>query len=118
MACFDAFRNEQAPGKKCLPYLLVVQSDLLEDLRTCVVVPLGRAAVVAGKSTDKLMPTGAWAAEAARARTRCTGPSPRRFLTHSATMGRPIVGELDPHSGLSPRAFPRPRLLRWMAPDG
>jgi toxin CcdB len=57
MARFDVFRNEQAPGNKRFPYLLVVQSDLLEDLRTCVVVPLGRAALVAGKSMDKLMPT-------------------------------------------------------------
>lgn len=57
MARFDVFRNEQAPGNKRFPYLLVVQSDLLEELRTCVVVPLGRAAVVGGKSMQGLMPT-------------------------------------------------------------
>jgi toxin CcdB len=57
MARFDVYRNEQAPGNKRFPYLLVVQSELLEDLHTCVVVPLGRSAVVGGKSMERLMPT-------------------------------------------------------------
>lgn len=65
MARFDIFRNEQAPGNKRFPYLLTLQSDLLDELSTCVVVPLGRASVVAGKSMERLMPTlqldgGSW----------------------------------------------------------
>ncbi|MCX7514578.1 CcdB family protein [Frateuria sp. STR12] len=56
MARFDVFRNEHAPGNKQFPYLLAVQSDLLAELRTCVVVPLGRASTVGGRAMDKLMP--------------------------------------------------------------
>ena len=56
MARFDVFRNEH-PSSKRFPYFLTVQSDLLEGLTTCVIVPLGRAAVVSGKVAQTLTPT-------------------------------------------------------------
>ncbi|SFS08392.1 toxin CcdB [Dyella sp. OK004] len=56
MARFDVYRNEHAASSKRFPYLLSVQSELLEDLRTCVVIPLGKAATVSGKPMEKLMP--------------------------------------------------------------
>ena len=56
MARFDVYRNESAQSNKRFPYFLSVQSDLLEPLATCVVVPLGRANVVSGRPTERLTP--------------------------------------------------------------
>lgn len=56
MARFDVYRNESPRSAKCFPYFLSVQSELLDSLETCVVVPLGRATVVGGKPTQTLTP--------------------------------------------------------------
>lgn len=56
MARFDVFRNDSARSGKRFPYLLVVQSDLLDALTTQVVVPLGKPAVLGGKLADTLTP--------------------------------------------------------------
>jgi toxin CcdB len=57
MARFDVFKNENAQSSKRFPFFLSVQSELLQPLATCVVVPLGRAAVVANRPTQTLTPT-------------------------------------------------------------
>lgn len=57
MARFDVFKNENAQSGKRFPYFLSVQSELLEPLATCVVVPLGRATVVGNRPTQTLTPT-------------------------------------------------------------
>jgi toxin CcdB len=57
MARFDVFKNENAQSGKRFPYFLAVQSELLEPLATCVVVPLGRAVVVSNRPTQTLTPT-------------------------------------------------------------
>lgn len=44
MAQFEVYRNP-GPDAKHVPYLLDVQSDLLRDVQTRIVVPLARAAV-------------------------------------------------------------------------
>jgi toxin CcdB len=54
---FDVFRNESPHTGRRFPYFLVVQSDLLSGLITCVVVPLGKPAVVSGKLAQMLTPT-------------------------------------------------------------
>jgi toxin CcdB len=46
MAQFDVFRNPSADDEDGFPYLLVIQSDLLEQLNVRIVVPLVRAGVV------------------------------------------------------------------------
>lgn len=56
MACFDVYRNESSRTAKRFPYFLSVQSALLDNFETCVVVPLGRAAVVEGKPAQTLTP--------------------------------------------------------------
>jgi toxin CcdB len=56
MACYDVYKNENAQSNKRFPYFLAVQSDLLRPLATCVVVPLGRTAVVSGRPTESLTP--------------------------------------------------------------
>jgi toxin CcdB len=53
---FDVFRNESAKTGRRFPYFLVVQSDLLSGLITCVVVPLGKPGVVGGRLAQPLTP--------------------------------------------------------------
>jgi toxin CcdB len=42
MPRFDVYRNFDLQTRNRVPYLVDVQSDLLKDLQSCVVVPLGR----------------------------------------------------------------------------
>jgi toxin CcdB len=56
MARFDVYRNELANSSKRFPYFLVLQSDLLQDLSTCVIAPLGRPSVVGGRLVQTLAP--------------------------------------------------------------
>ena len=56
MARYDVFRNTNPATVRRFPFLLVVQSDLLGELATQVVVPLGRAATVEGKLAQRLTP--------------------------------------------------------------
>ena len=53
---FDVYSNENPSTRKKFPYLLVLQSGLLDALDTKVVAPLGKPAVVEGKLTQTLTP--------------------------------------------------------------
>lgn len=53
---FDVFRNPELRGAKAVPYLLVLQSELLDALPSVVVVPLVRRVVLAGAPAQKLNP--------------------------------------------------------------
>lgn len=56
MAQFTVYRNKSARTKATFPLLVDVQSDLLEDLQTRVVIPLSKAAALARKPMSQLMP--------------------------------------------------------------
>lgn len=56
MAQFDIHRNLNPETKKLFPYLLDVQSDLLDVIATRVVVPLAREEAI-GKPAQKLNPS-------------------------------------------------------------
>ncbi len=56
MAQFGVHRNPNPQTKALMPYLLDVQSDLLSDLGTRVVVPLCPAPAMRGKLIKTLMP--------------------------------------------------------------
>jgi toxin CcdB len=56
MAQFDIHRNQNSATAKGIPYLLNVQSDLLDSLATRVVVPLARPSVLGNKSAHYLNP--------------------------------------------------------------
>jgi len=56
MAQFTVYRNKSARSKGTFPFLVDVQSDLLEDLQTRVVIPLTRAGALAKKPVERLMP--------------------------------------------------------------
>ncbi|MDR3389339.1 MAG: CcdB family protein [Rudaea sp.] len=53
---FDVFRNPNAAAAKHIPFLLVLQSELLSELPTRVVAPLARANAIKGPSATMLNP--------------------------------------------------------------
>jgi len=55
MAQFDVYRSPNSRSRRIIPFVLVVQSDLLSDLATCAVVPLVDAAQF-GKPATRLNP--------------------------------------------------------------
>ena len=56
MVQFDVYRNANPATRARIPYLLDVQSDLLDPLATRVVVPLCKPEVLKGKLADRLNP--------------------------------------------------------------
>lgn len=57
MAQFTVYRNKSPRTKSIFPLLVDVQSDLLEDLQTRVVIPLTRASTLTKKPLGNLTPT-------------------------------------------------------------
>ncbi len=55
MAQFDVYANKNTATKQTIPYLLDVQSDILNDLATRVVVPLISVSAM-GKAAKHLNP--------------------------------------------------------------
>ena len=56
MPQFDVYRNANPASRARVPYLLDVQSDLLDALSTRIVVPLCKPEVLAGKPAERLNP--------------------------------------------------------------
>ncbi|HXG27520.1 MAG TPA: CcdB family protein [Nevskiales bacterium] len=57
MAQFDIYENPNTDTAQLIPYFLDVQSNLLSDLSTRVVVPLCRPEAVDGKPMARLTPS-------------------------------------------------------------
>jgi toxin CcdB len=56
MPQFSVYRNVNPDTKSDYPFLLDVQSDLIQELATRVVIPLSPAAAMKGKSMRSLTP--------------------------------------------------------------
>lgn len=56
IARFDVFRNPSAHDVRALPYVLVLQSPLLDRIDTRVVAPLARVSVLNSKAVARLNP--------------------------------------------------------------
>ena len=56
MSQFDVYRNKDPGSRAAFPLLLDVQSELLADLATRVVIPLCPASTMKGKLLGKLTP--------------------------------------------------------------
>lgn len=56
MSQFIAYENPNKATKKTYPYLLDIQSNLLDDLRTAVVIPLCPANLAGKAAIAKLCP--------------------------------------------------------------
>jgi toxin CcdB len=57
VAQFTVYKNKNSRSKSTFPFLVDVQSDLLEPLQTRVVVPLTKVAGLAKKPVSHLTPT-------------------------------------------------------------
>lgn len=57
LAQWDVFVNPVPRSRDLLPYLVVLQSDLLEALPTRLVAPLARSKVVAAQWPPRLVPS-------------------------------------------------------------
>ncbi len=56
MAQFRVYENNNRTTKQRVPYLLDIQSDLLDDLQTTVVIPLALKSTIGKASMTKLCP--------------------------------------------------------------
>jgi toxin CcdB len=56
MAQFVAYANTNRAKEKIYPYLLDIQSDLLADLQTTVVIPLSPKSLIGSAVISKLCP--------------------------------------------------------------
>jgi toxin CcdB len=56
MAQFTVYRNKNPRSRAVVPFLLNVQSDLLEEMHSRVVIPLTKAAALTKKPVAHLMP--------------------------------------------------------------
>jgi toxin CcdB len=56
VAQFSVYRNKNARTKATFPYLVDVQSDLLDPLNTRVVIPMTKAAALTRKPVSHLTP--------------------------------------------------------------
>lgn len=57
MAQFFAYKNANPSTRNQYPYLLDIQSDLLSDLKTTLVIPLSPARIAAPMSLSRLNPS-------------------------------------------------------------
>lgn len=56
MARFTVYRNKNPRSRSAAPFLLNVQSDLLEEMHSRVVIPLTKAAALTKRPVAHLMP--------------------------------------------------------------
>ena len=57
LAQFDVYVNPSPRSRETVPYLVVVQSDLLDALETRLVAPLVRSSVAAARLPRRLCPS-------------------------------------------------------------
>lgn len=90
MAQFDVYANPSDSAAHGIPYVVVVQSDLLDALATRLTIPLATVEF-ANKSPDKLCPIVSVNGQRLRALTHYTAPLPTSSL-------RQIVGNVAAHA--------------------
>lgn len=82
MAQFTVYQNRNAATKKAVPFLLDIQSDLLSDLATTVVIPLHHVEASRDKVLTRLMPI-----------MKINGDKYVAFTTHLAGISRKELGK-------------------------
>lgn len=88
MSQFDVYENLSKHSKERTPFLLDVQVDLLDGLKTRLVVPLAHPRVTGGRAIERLMPMLEVAGEALLMLTPEVAGVPRTALG-------PRVGSLE-----------------------
>ena len=56
VAQFDVYRNPSASARHGMPYVVTVQSDLLDGLQTRLTIPLGTDKTLSGSAPRNLCP--------------------------------------------------------------
>jgi toxin CcdB len=79
MAQFDVYPNPSSSARQGIPYVVVIQSDLLDALATRLTIPLATSEW-AGKSPDKLSPAVTVNGQRLRALAHYAAPLPVRAL--------------------------------------
>ena len=79
MAQFDVYPNPSSSAQHGMPYVVVVQSDLLEALATRLVIPLA-SHEFADKTPEKLCPVIKVKGQTLRALAHYAAPLPTRSL--------------------------------------
>ena len=92
MAQFDVYLNPSESAGKGIPFVVVLQSDLLDALATRLVMPLATLDF-ADKVPEKLCPLVTVSGQKLRALAHYAAPLPARSL-------RQMVGNLSPQSHL------------------
>ena len=96
---FDVFRNPSLASTKNIPYFLVVQSDLLDEMDTCVVVPLAKAQAAKRAASERLNPgfqiDGADVVQLTQLLAAVPMKSLRKYITNLETQRDAIVRALD-----------------------
>ena len=90
MAQFDVYANPSESAAHGIPYVVVVQSELLDALATRMTMPLATVEF-AKKSPDKLCPVVTVNGQRLHALAHYTAPLPTRNL-------RQVVGNLAPQA--------------------
>lgn len=80
MANLDVYRNPDPESGALLPFVLDVQSDLLADLPTCMVIPLARPEAIEAMPILRLNPKVSVEDTALIVLTQDMAPVPRRML--------------------------------------
>ncbi len=63
MRQFDVYTNPSKSTRKAYPFIVDIQSDIISDIATRIVVPLGRKADFKGEELKRLTPTIEYARE-------------------------------------------------------
>jgi len=82
MAQFDVFANTDAESASVVPYVLDVQSNFLDRLSTCIVIPLATPEALDTLPILRLNPSLSIDGKAVVALTQDMAPVPRRLLRH------------------------------------
>ena len=85
MAQFSVYRNKNPRTKAAFPFLVDVQSELLEPLNTRVVIPMTKAAALAKKPVSHLTPDVSFNGD--------------RYLLMTPQLAGIGRAELGPHAG-------------------
>lgn len=82
MAQFDVYPNPSSSAKHGIPYVVVIQSDLLDGLTTRLTIPLATDAWT-GNTPNKLSPLITVKGQSLRALAHYAAPLPTRALRQS-----------------------------------
>ena len=85
MAQWDVCPNPSARSREAMPYLVVVQSDLLSSLPTRLVVPFARTTLAAADLSGRLAPLLEIAGERCALRPHEAGSIPKTLLRKRVT---------------------------------